>query len=271
MNNRDVEIGEGPSKPANAPAHFLSKINGLAIALRSPEITSADVCQHLCLETFNGLDAAAVFISELTSAATVRTRENFGIEIHDRPRWEEIPLTLKAPVAETLRTGEIKVVNTLPDWSDQYSDLKTLTFPPELKTFISAPIPRFELPIAAIGIFSYKKIEPEPQLEAFLIAVGNLISLALFRNAKTSHHRNELVIPSTLQGLTERQIQILELISQQHTNVKIANHLGYSESTVRQETMKIFEYLGVESRINAARMYSEYKELEAKKHTLPHN
>jgi DNA-binding NarL/FixJ family response regulator len=39
--------------------------------------------------------------------------------------------------------------------------------------------------------------------------------------------------------LTARQLEILDLISKNFTNSEIAKSLGYSESTIRHETMKI--------------------------------
>lgn len=52
--------------------------------------------------------------------------------------------------------------------------------------------------------------------------------------------------------LTERQRIVLEGIVKKKTNNAIAAELGYSVSTIRHETMRIFEILGVSNRVEAA-------------------
>lgn len=54
-----------------------------------------------------------------------------------------------------------------------------------------------------------------------------------------------------------RQREILELISRDMTYQQIANRVGYSESTVKQEAMKIFRKLGVHNRNEAIRALGE--------------
>jgi DNA-binding CsgD family transcriptional regulator len=53
--------------------------------------------------------------------------------------------------------------------------------------------------------------------------------------------------------LTDRQIKILEHISHGMTNAEIAQELILSESSIRQETVRIYRALGVESRAEAAK------------------
>lgn len=52
--------------------------------------------------------------------------------------------------------------------------------------------------------------------------------------------------------LTERQRMVLAGIVMKKTNNIIASEMGYSVSTIRHETMKIFEILGVSNRVEAA-------------------
>ena len=56
--------------------------------------------------------------------------------------------------------------------------------------------------------------------------------------------------------LTTRQSQILELIRAGLTNVTIAAQLGYSESLIKQETIVIYQKLGIEGRKEI--VHSEY-------------
>jgi hypothetical protein len=52
---------------------------------------------------------------------------------------------------------------------------------------------------------------------------------------------------------TSRQLQILQGMVEGKTNHELATDLGYSVSTVRHETMRIFQILGVSDRREAGR------------------
>ena len=69
------------------------------------------------------------------------------------------------------------------------------------------------------------------------------------RNSMNFGH-NELT--TTEAKFTGRQLQILEGLIEGKTNFEIAGELGYSVSTVRQETMKIYSQLNVVGRRAAA-------------------
>jgi DNA-binding NarL/FixJ family response regulator len=55
------------------------------------------------------------------------------------------------------------------------------------------------------------------------------------------------------EDLTSRQIKILELMAEGMVNVEIARELMLSESTIRQETVRIYRALGVPNRGEAAK------------------
>lgn len=63
-------------------------------------------------------------------------------------------------------------------------------------------------------------------------------------------------------GLTERQKKILDGMTRSKTNRAIAYELGYSESTIRQESMAIYRALGVSGREEAAAVVKEAAEVE---------
>lgn len=54
-------------------------------------------------------------------------------------------------------------------------------------------------------------------------------------------------------SLTDRQLRVLDLISRGMTNAEIAQDLILSESSIRQETVKIYKALGVSSRLEASK------------------
>ena len=54
-------------------------------------------------------------------------------------------------------------------------------------------------------------------------------------------------------ALTDRQMQVIKLMANGHTNSDIAKDLLLSESSIRQETVKIYKALGVNSRQQASK------------------
>lgn len=58
--------------------------------------------------------------------------------------------------------------------------------------------------------------------------------------------------PSTNLGLSDRQMVIAKMIAQGMTNKSIAKELGFSEATIRYETIKLYERLRVKNRSHAA-------------------
>ncbi len=55
------------------------------------------------------------------------------------------------------------------------------------------------------------------------------------------------------ESLTERQLTVLRLMAEGKTNAQIAQELILSESTIRQETVKIYRALGVHARSEAGK------------------
>lgn len=93
------------------------------------------------------------------------------------------------------------------------------------------------------------------EIEDFSILISLYLALrygdSVNHNGSSTHHRGG---PSHngKPDLTERQRVILAGIVMKKTNNAIAGEMGYSVSTIRHETMRIFEILGVANRAEAA-------------------
>jgi DNA-binding NarL/FixJ family response regulator len=133
------------------------------------------------------------------------------------------------------------------------------------KTFICFPIEKSGSSVAGFGIFCDSQIEPNAEVEAFLKAIGHVLSLHLYRSDVNQ------VLPATslkpikvggvtkeaTSAITDRQLLILRMMSEGRTNLAISERLGYSESTIRQETIRIFAKLGCSSREEATSIFLE--------------
>lgn len=104
-----------------------------------------------------------------------------------------------------------------------------------------------------------KEVENRDHLGSEIDEISMLISLymalkfweSVNQNGSSSSNRTS----HSLNGrpdLTARQRVVLAGIVMKKTNSAIASELGYSASTIRHETMRIFEILGVSNRVEAA-------------------
>lgn len=86
--------------------------------------------------------------------------------------------------------------------------------------------------------------------------ISRLLSFYLlprFREVTTTHASKFKLRDVTRGDFTARQLQIMQGMIDEKTNHELATTLGYSVSTVRHETMRIFQILGVSDRAEAAR------------------
>ena len=169
-----------------------------------------------------------------------------------------------------MRNRKTVWINTLPDWGQEYPLLEPYAVPGTERTFICLAIEKCATPVAVVGIFALPVIEIDGEIDAFLGAIANLLSLYLYSEeqlpSKVRGSRDRslpLKVLQTNSVLTERQLLILKLISENRTNVMISERLGYSESTIRQETIKIYAKLGCNGREEAADIYRESLKEEA--------
>ena len=184
-----------------------------------------------------------------------------------RPNGNLFNLSDKYPSTDTLRNRRTTWINTLPEWGDDYPLFKELPYTTGAKSFICFPIERAGTPVAALGVFSRDVIHPDSEIESFLKTIGSVFSMYMFRQDSRSQETlrardtggvaNHPDLDKPSNQLSERQQVILRLISQDRTNFTIGELLGYSESTIRQETIKIYVKLGCTGRKEAALIYKE--------------
>lgn len=93
------------------------------------------------------------------------------------------------------------------------------------------------------------------EIEEFSMLISLYLALRFWEfinhNGPQSHQKGSLS-RNGKPDLTERQRIVLAGIVMKKTNNAIASEMGYSVSTIRHETMKIFEILGVSNRVEAA-------------------
>ena len=119
--------------------------------------------------------------------------------------------------------------------------------------FAALTVARASLRAGAKGIV-HGQLTPEQVVRAVSVAAKGEVVLP--RSLLKSLLEEEA--PADLSGLSVRQQEILELVSEGLSNRQIAERLFLSESTIKQHLRRAFKSLGVRNRTEAARLLRDH-------------
>lgn len=228
----------------------------------------------LCIKALSSLQTDALIYAELDHTGVTIPQASFGIELVDKTgNMPTFAISERTPFTDAIRENKIVWINSLPQWPKQYSTMSQVVLPAKFKTLISCPIDAGGLPVGCLSALSHAKLEHEEGAVEYIEAISMILATAL-RNQKANHKTISVPAPSVRlngalreshptdlaeynQPLTERQNLILKLIAEGRTNAAIADVLGYSESLIRQETIKIYAKLGCSGRNEAAQIFNQ--------------
>ena len=234
----------------------------------------------LLLMPSRGVTAAAICLIE--SDSRMRIVGSFGMSESMIEPLSRLALIDQAPMCEALRSGEPVIIGTAQEvmtrfpWTSSNPELcvPTAAWP------LSIPSRR----VGAIQLFFGNPADHAVMSES-LEGLTGLLSLmlsglswsGLFHNREqvqqTGHGRDGASDPGNHSGysgvgfsqrrangkdavdeLSARQFRVLQMMAEGLTNAQIARRIGFSESTVRQETMAVFRFLQVHNRHEAVRV-----------------
>ena len=122
------------------------------------------------------------------------------------------------------------------------------------KSLLCVPLLKDQLPVGVLCVVVDAKVKQLPFGEALIPIISKLGAFILATMASKPSRGGGNVDPNANgEDLTSRQVQILELMADGLVNVEIAGQLLLSESTIRQETVRIYRALGVPNRAEAAK------------------
>lgn len=244
---------------------FLPQVSEFVEFLSLKDHTLEEFLAHMVLRALAPIDATSAFVSELSRENVVAGVGSFGIAQKSQEKYPRtFDLRDKYPLTDAIRNRSVVWINTLPQWPDEYPVLRDLAYDTGERTFICFPIEKCGTPIAALGIFCKSVVEPDVETETYLRAIGNIFSLQLYRNSDSPSEELKLNGKRRVEArigvsseLSERQLIILRMMSERRTNTNIGELLGYSESTIRQETIRIFALLNCRGREEASEIYRD--------------
>lgn len=189
-------------------------------------------------EDFYGAGWSAVLHQQVGYATVLRA--------HNLEQLEDIitrvPLHLAAVSHDLLGSDGVQLVR---QWCERHPNLRVAIFTDDFEAG--------EL-LALIGAGARGIIPRHAECALLLNALQAVSDGELFLPPISENRRGESVGPGendAMTGLTERQRQVIRLVSAGHQNKVIARELGISPSTVKVHVHAAFRALGVHSRTAA--------------------
>jgi DNA-binding CsgD family transcriptional regulator len=121
------------------------------------------------------------------------------------------------------------------------------------KALLCIPLLKDQLPVGALCVVVDSQDPQMPIAEALIPIISKLGAYILATMATKPGTKTGVDPNANGEDLTSRQIQILELMAEGMVNVEIAGQMLLSESTIRQETVRIYRALGVPNRAEASK------------------
>jgi DNA-binding CsgD family transcriptional regulator len=199
---------------------------------------ASEFCRSLVHADFTGADAQGCQLYLLDNNSKLKVVANYGLPSPaDETAVEELSAWDTNPIAACVREkGLIFEKNKEAN-----------------KSVVCIPLLRDQLPVGVLCIVVGSATKPLPFAES-LIPILSKLGAYILATLATQKGRSGNVDPNANgEDLTSRQIQILELMAEGLVNVEIAGQLLLSESTIRQETVRIYRALGVPNRAEAAK------------------
>ena len=244
--------------------------------------TCDQISQHIVLNLLPSHATRSCVISLFGADGSLHSVGIFGLPLQAVERFASMSLWDADPMADAVRTGEPIIVASEMQASSEYPGII-----PATGSFEPVAVWPLSLPNQRVGALQVTFSE-EPSIDALRsdvtgVAAVLALYLSLLTTISASPDRAVELLGASDQGsgfpvgelaalqsgsapvpprrsapsvLTDRQAQILVLMAKGLTNSQIAKRVGFSESTVRQETMVIYRFFGVGGRREAVRLAS---------------
>lgn len=214
-----------------------------------------DLCQFGIMRTFNFLEPSSMFAARLDPDGSIRPIGQFGFSLEVMKSWERTHITDESPTTDALKTNNIVWVADKKNWESDYPHLMKYGMDMTANTFVAWPITIAGSYMSVLGLSLRKEMAPTPELVSFFETVGGIFALQLSKSMGNPINNEGESIVALVNLFTRRQRDVLQFMADGLTNTQIASELGFSESTIRQETMRIYEILGATGRADAVRMF----------------
>ncbi len=225
---------------------YLSKLHELVRFQRFSEPSLEEVFALLAQRTFSALYVDSLFLAVLRANGAIHFPARYSKTNTLFVNYPERVLDTDTPGRQAFVRDQVVECGSFEEYPFYYPQNVTSLFPNGFQSSLAIPVPGF----GALTLYSSVVIVLEHDIERFLQTVGEILALHLeARSYRAKFNQVDFVAePSALLPLTPRQWAIHEAILKGLPNGAIAKELSYSESLIRQETMRIYSKLGIRGR-----------------------
>jgi DNA-binding CsgD family transcriptional regulator len=238
----------------NKDNNYLAKISELTDYLSTNNPDLDNLCEFVKTRVFAHLNPSGMFISKLNENGFVVPLAHCGFNENIVSSWLNYSINDELPPTDAIKNNSLIWIADNEEWHRNYPILAQFPSDEVTKTFITWPISARNSSMCVLGIILHETRRPSPDEVSFLEAVGSLVALQI---SLSSFITNKVADEDVIKLLTRRQREILHGMSDGLTNSQIANELGFSESTIRQESMRMYEILQVAGRKEAVQKYNK--------------
>ncbi len=219
------------------------------------------ILQTFCMRKFDNARFLASFFFQIQQDGSLHLEAYFGANpIELGLAGNPISIFDDHPAAESIRSDSTICL-------ESFVSLKSRV----ASAVLAWPVESEARTIGSLVTLVDSKCEDKAEVKEFVEALALILNSAIGRRVSgvvstmDSNGKGINTLESALHArskkpegeLTERQLVILRLISEGRTNGDIAELLGYSESLIRQETIKIYSLLSCNGRQEAAKIYRQ--------------
>lgn len=187
-----------------------------------------------------------------------------GSDMDIQDRYLRIPLTFLTPATHAF-IGSTKVILPVGEVLNRYPGLQVDQDAWELMEkqmdngdVVSVPLIANGTPIGAFAFLCNRQNDWNLRNTAFLDGLSAALSLWMSHPLSGAQELPQNAQHAQL-ALTPRQIEILNMVQLGKSNASISAHLGFSESTIKQELQRIMKRLRVRTREHAVERSLEMK------------
>jgi DNA-binding CsgD family transcriptional regulator len=215
--------------------------------LKQPSLKYSDICIFLLNNIFTDHKFSCALISQVSKSGLIDVVGSFGLSETQKSALNGVSPISEHPLSQVLRENKPLLIKKFPNWPKEFV-LKNASEIDEIyRTFFCLPIASNSTLFGTLTLFSTDILRISKQDMEFYSIIANMSILRF-----DSQHISRVLINTNSNVsnsiLNVREIGIIDLIKQGKTNAEIAKVLGYSESTIRQDTIKIYRKLGISGR-----------------------
>lgn len=197
--------------------------------------TPSEFCRALVHSDYMGQETQGAHLFTLDQQSQLANAASYGLPCGN---GEAISIWDNNPLGEAIRSKSMTF-----DSSHEFAFGKGLA---------CIPLLRESMPLGCLALVIDNSAKHVPFEEELVPLVGKIAAYLVNQNSGFRHQsrRDSAGSPD---DLTQRQIRIIEFMAEGYVNAEIARELLVSESTVRQETVRIYRALDVPNRTEAAK------------------